>query len=44
MLERYKDLERLMKEYRRDVKESLQNCDELKTINDEYAKSTKMTV
>ena len=33
-----------MKEYRRDIKDSLQNCDELKGINDEYVKSTKMTV
>lgn len=44
MLERYYDLERLMKEYRRDIGNSVQNCDELKEINDQYAKSTKMTV
>ena len=44
MLERYKDLERLMKEYKRDIKDSLQNCEELKEINDEHAQSTQITV
>jgi hypothetical protein len=44
MLSRFYDLQRLMKEYRRDVKNSYQNCMELKLVNDEYAATTKMTV
>jgi hypothetical protein len=36
MLERYTGLSRLLKEYRRDLKNNQQNYRELKDINDEY--------
>ena len=36
MLSRYEDLARLLKEYKRDIRDSKIYCDELKDINSEY--------
>lgn len=36
MLSRYEDLARLLKEYKRDIRDSKVYCDELKEINGEY--------
>ena len=44
MLNRFRELSRLLKEYHRDIRDNSANLDELKEINYEYKEKNKMAI
>lgn len=44
MLNRYRELSRLLKEYHRDIRDNTANLEELKEINSEYKDKNKMAI
>ena len=44
MLNRFRELSRLLKEYHRDIRDNSANLDELRDINNEYKEKNRMSI